>query len=227
MRVVIADDSLLLRSGLASLLTEFGHEVVGTASDVVSTMALLDADPDLVMLDLRMPPTYTTEGLQAAAAIRAERPGQAVLVLSQYVAPHQAMGLVSGDASGVGYLLKERITDPVHLHEAITRLVAGETVIDPTVVHAMFAAARADDPLAELTEREREVLALMAEGRSNTWIAEHLCLTGRTVESHVRSIFARLGLLPASDDHRRVLAVLTYLQRDRPAASVSPPDRRT
>lgn len=218
MRVLLADDSVLLRSGIASLLVELGHDVVGQAADGDGVMALLDLDPDIVVLDIRMPPTHTVEGLDTAVGIRRARPQQPVLVLSHYVEPAYASRLLAEDAGGLGYLLKDRIGDPDELVAAMERLVAGETVIDPEVVTAMLRAARDPDPIAAMSPREREVLALMAEGRSNAAISEALVLTERTVESHVRSIFTRLGLAPAADDHRRVLAVLAYLRSGRSAS---------
>jgi len=214
-RVLLADDSVLLRSGIASLLVELGHDVVGQAADGEGVMALLDLDPDIVVLDIRMPPTHTVEGLDTAVGIRRARPHQPVLVLSQYVEPAYASRLLAVDAGGLGYLLKDRVGDPDELVAAMERLVAGETVVDPEVVTAMLRAARDPDPIAGMSPREREVLALMAEGRSNAAISESLVLTERTVESHVRSIFTRLGLAPAADDHRRVLAVLAYLRSGR------------
>jgi serine/threonine-protein kinase len=216
--VVLADDSVLLRAGIARLLAELGHEVVGEAGDAAGLLALLDLAPDIVLVDIRMPPTHTVEGLEVAARIRRERPGLPVLVLSQHVEPAYATRLLASDASGLGYLLKDRVADPEELVGAMERLVAGESVVDPEVVSAMLRSGRDPDPIASLSGREREVLTLMAEGRSNASIAQTLVLTERTVESHVRSIFTRLGLQPAADDHRRVLAVLTYL-RSGPAPS--------
>jgi serine/threonine-protein kinase len=210
--VVLADDSVLLRAGIARLLAELGHEVVGEAGDAAGLLALLDLAPDIVLVDIRMPPTHTVEGLEAAARIRRERPGLPVLVLSQHVEPAYATRLLASDASGLGYLLKDRVADPEELVGAMERLVAGESVVDLEVVSAMLRSGRDPDPIASLSGREREVLTLMAEGRSNASIAQTLVLTERTVESHVRSIFTRLDLQPAADDHRRVLAVLTYLR---------------
>ncbi len=213
MRVVIADDAALLRQGVARLLTDLGITVVGEADDVATLMAVVaETDPDVVVTDVRMPPTHTTEGLQAASALRRERPRQAVLVLSQYAEFEYAAQLIGDNASGLGYLLKERIADADELADAIERVAAGQTVIDAEIVSGIVDRSRTVDPLAGLSPRERDVLMLMAEGRSNQAIAERLTLTPRTIESHVRSIFTRLELTPTSDDHRRVLAVLTFLR---------------
>ena len=213
MRVVIADDVLLLRRGVAALLSELGHEVVGEAGDVDELMGLLDLAPDAIIVDIKMPPTHTTEGLDATLALRCDRPRQAVLVLSQYLEPAYAMRLLTAGAAGLGYLLKDRVTDPDQLVDALRRLTAGESVIDPELVTAMLRTQRLDNPVDQLSPRELEVLALMAEGRSNAAIADRLYLTNRTVESHVRSIFTRLELAPGASDHRRVRAVLAYLGR--------------
>lgn len=213
MRVVIADDALLLRRGVAALLSELGHQVVGEAGDVEELMGLVDLTPDVIIVDIRMPPTHSTEGLDAAIAIRRARPDQAVLVLSAYVEPAYAMRLLAPGAAGVGYLLKDKVTDPDQLVDALRRLTVGESVIDPALVTSMLRTQRADNPIDQLSVRELEVLALMAEGRSNAAIAQQLWLTPRTVESHVRSIFTRLDLPPDTDHHRRVRAVLAYLGR--------------
>lgn len=213
MRVVIADDAVLLRRGVAALLADLGHEVVAEAGDVEELMAAVDLAPDVLIVDIRMPPTYTTEGLDAAIALRRARPGQAVLVLSAYVETAYAVRLLAEGAAGVGYLLKDKVTDPDQLVDAMRRLVAGESVVDPDLVTSMLQIRRVRSPLEQLSAREVEVLALMAEGRSNAAIADRLCLTQRTVESHVRSIFTRLDLAPGVEDHRRVLAVLAYLGR--------------
>lgn len=212
MKVLLADDSALLRAGIASLLGELGHEVVGEAGDVDGLMDMLDLDPDIILVDVRMPPTHTVEGIQAAAQIRQVRPGQAILVLSQYIEPAYTSQLLADNPGGLGYLLKDRVVDAEELVDAMQRVVAGQTVIDPEVVTAMLRAARSPDPIAQLSAREQEVLALMAEGRSNSSIAETLVLTERTVETHVRNIFTRLGLAPTANDHRRVLAVLAFLR---------------
>ncbi len=211
MRVLLADDSALLRAGIASLLGELGHEVVGEAGDVETLMSMLNRDPDVILVDVRMPPTHTVEGIQAATQIRLLRPHQAILVLSQYVEPAYTSRLLADSPGGLGYLLKDRVADADELVDAMQRVVDGQTVIDPEVVTAMLRAARRPDPIAQLSAREQEVLALMAEGRSNSSIAESLVLTERTVETHVRHIFTRLGLAPAANDHRRVLAVLAFL----------------
>ena len=213
MRVVIADDAVLLRRGVAALLADLGHEVVAEAGDVEELMAAVDLAPDVLIVDIRMPPTYTTEGLDAAIALRRARPGQAVLVLSAYVETAYAVRLLAEGAAGVGYLLKDKVTDPDQLVDAMRRLVAGESVVDPDLVTSMLQIRRVRSPLEQLSAREVEVLALMAEGRSNAAIADRLCLTQRTVESHVRSIFTRLDLAPGVEDHRRVRAVLAYLGR--------------
>jgi DNA-binding NarL/FixJ family response regulator len=211
-RAVVADDAVLFREGLARLLVEAGLEVVGQAGDLPGLLTLVEEQvPDLVVVDIRMPPTYTTEGLQAAESLRREHPATAVIVLSQYVEPHYAMTLLDGAQRGAGYLLKDRVTDLDELADAVRRVLAGRTAVDPAVVTELLRRSAAGDPLAELTTREREVLALMAQGRSNRAIASLLTLTGKTVESHVRSIFLKLDLQPADDDHRRVLAVLAHL----------------
>ena len=213
-RVILADDSVLLRAGIARLLADAGFEVVAQVGDAP---ALLDAvrahRPDVAITDIRMPPTHTDEGLRAAASIRSEHgTGVAVLVLSQYVEPAFALRLVTEGQGGTGYLLKDRVQDPDDLGDAIRRLARGGSVIDPEVVAQLVREGRAQSPLGELTEREREVLGLMAEGRSNPAIAERLFLSPKTVESHIASIFGKLALLPEPDDHRRVLAVLAFLR---------------
>ncbi len=211
-RVIVADDDVLLREGLASLLERAGFEVVGQAGDASELLALVrEHEPDLVLLDIRMPPNYTTEGLEAAHVIRTEFPETAILVLSAYVEVEHAMELLaSGGRSG--YLLKSRVTDVHEFVETLERIAKGGSVVDPALVQELVAARRVDDPLAVLTPREREVLALMAEGRSNAGIARQLWVTEGTVEKHVHSILAKLRLPETHDDHRRVLAVVTFLE---------------
>jgi serine/threonine-protein kinase PknK len=212
-RVVLADDDLLLREGVASLLAGHGFDVVGQAGDAAGLLELVDRQaPDLVLVDIRMPPTNTTEGLDAARAIRERWPGIGILVLSAHAEVEHAMELLAaGDR--IGYLLKRRISDVAELTDAAERIVGGGSVVDPGLVQELVSARRAHDPLAELTSREREVLTLMAEGRSNAGIAKRLWVTEGTVEKHVRSILAKLQLPETADDHRRVLAVVTYLER--------------
>ena len=213
MRAVIAEDSVLLREGLIRLLTEGGIEVVGQAGDAEDLMRKTRAHkPDVVITDIRMPPTQTDEGLRAAEEIRSELPGTGVLVLSQYIEEGYAMELLGENAEGVGYLLKDRIADVDRFLDAVRRVADGGSALDPEVVSTMLGRRRRDDPLAELTPREREVLELMAEGRTNSAIAEHMVVTERAVEKHVTNIFGKLGLPATADDHRRVLAVLTYVQ---------------
>jgi serine/threonine-protein kinase PknK len=211
-RVVLADDDVLLREGLASLLERSGFDVVAQAGDGVTAIrACREQEPDLLLIDIRMPPTHTTEGLEAAHAIRGEYPGVGVVVLSAYVEVEHAMGLLaSGERSG--YLLKSRVTDVDDFLETLERIVKGGSVVDPALVQQLVAARRVDDPLAELTPREREVLGLMAEGRSNAGIARRLWVTEGTVAKHVHSILAKLRLPEDDDDHRRVLAVVTFLR---------------
>ena len=213
MRVVIAEDSVLLREGLARLLDEAGFEVVDAVGDGEQLLRSVgDRRPDIVVADVRMPPTHRDEGLRAALVIRQRWPETAVLVLSQYVEERYATELLAGDTRGVGYLLKDRVTNVAQFVEAVDRVAAGETVIDPEVVAQIIARTRRRDPLDELTPREREVMVLMAEGRSNRAIAAQLVVTERAVEKHVKSIFMKLGLPPVEENHRRVLAVLQYLE---------------
>jgi DNA-binding NarL/FixJ family response regulator len=213
MRVVIADDAVLFREGLARVLEGGGIEVTAQAGDAERLLALVRVDPpDAVVVDIRMPPTHTCEGLDAARRIRADHPPVGVLVLSQYVEPHHAIQLLEDGAGGVGYLLKDRVADVGEVVEAVRRVANGGSVIDPEVVAQLVGRRRARDPLQELTGREREVLALMAEGRSNQAICQRLFLSPKTVEAHVRSIFTRLDLPATPDDHRRVLAVLAFLR---------------
>jgi DNA-binding NarL/FixJ family response regulator len=210
---VLADDSLLFREGLARLLAESELEIVGQAGDADELLALVRAEaPDVAIVDIRMPPEHRDEGLVAARQIKDAHPAVGVLVLSQYVEIHYAMALVEDRPRGAGYLLKDRVENVADFADAVRRVAAGEVVLDPSVVALLVSRAREHDPLDELTAREHEVLALMAEGRSNRAISAQLFLTARTVESHVRSIFLKLNLPPAPDDHRRVLAVLSYLR---------------
>jgi DNA-binding NarL/FixJ family response regulator len=212
-RVVVADDSVLLREGVVRLLTENGFDVVGQAGDAEDLIRKVKAHkPDVAVVDIRMPPTNTDDGLRAALEIRAELPDTGVLVLSQYVEEGYALDLVGESAGGVGYLLKDRVADVERFVDSVRRVAEGGSALDPEVVSQLVGRARRDDPLAGLTPREREVLELMAEGRSNNAIAEHMVVTERAVEKHVTSIFGKLGLAPAPEDHRRVLAVLAFLR---------------
>lgn len=212
MRVVLGEDSLLLRAGIARLLEDAGIEVVGQAGDLDDMLRKVRAHkPDVAIVDIKMPPTHTDEGLKAALVIRAELPRTAVLVLSQYVEKEYAAELLADNAKGVGYLLKDRVADIDRFIDTIRRVADGGSALDPEVVSQMLARRRSDDPLDKLTPREREVLAMMAEGRSNHSIAAELVVTERAVEKHVTSIFAKLNLPASADDHRRVLAVLAYL----------------
>jgi DNA-binding NarL/FixJ family response regulator len=211
LRVVLAEDDVLLREGLASLLDRAGFQVVGQAGDATQLLTLVgDHSPELVVVDIRMPPSHTTEGLEAAQQIRQQQPQTAILVLSAHVEVDHAMQLL---ASGqrIGYLLKSRVTDVDEFIDTLHRVAKGGSVVDPALVAELVTARRRNDPLEVLSEREREVLALMAEGRSNAGIARRLWVTEGTVEKHVRSILTKLTLPEAHDDHRRVLAVLTFL----------------
>ena len=213
LRVVIAEDAVLLREGLRRVLTDAGLDVAGVAGDADDLLRLVSASrPDVVLTDIRMPPAQSTEGLQAALEIRRRWPGTAVIVLSQHVETEHLFELLAGDPRGIGYVLKERVADLAQFTDAIRRVAAGESVIDPQVVSRLVARPRRDSPLQTLTERELAVLGLMAEGRSNHAIAAQLFMSPKTVETHVGNLFAKLGLLPAAEDHRRVLAVLTYLR---------------
>jgi DNA-binding NarL/FixJ family response regulator len=213
MRVVVADDAVILREGLARLLDEAGFEVVGLAGDADELCALVESsNPDVAIVDIRMPPTHTDEGLRAAKLIRARWPQVGILVLSQYVQARYAVELLSSGTKGVGYMLKDRVSDLDELSTSVRRVGEGASMLDPAVVEQLVGQRRkGDTPLEDLTERELEVLALMAEGRSNKAIAERLFITEHTVEKHVKNIFATLRLPPSEDDHRRVLAVVTFL----------------
>jgi DNA-binding NarL/FixJ family response regulator len=212
-RVVVADDAVILREGLARLLEEAGFDVVGLAANAVELIESVErANPDVAVIDIRMPPTHTDEGLRAAKTIRQLAPATGILVLSQHVNARYALELLSDGTDGVGYLLKERVSDLDELSASIRRIGEGGSVLDPAVVSQLVGRRRhGHDPLERLTDRERDVLALMAEGRSNKAIAERLFVTEHTVEKHVKNIFNTLRLPPSPDDHRRVLAVVTYL----------------
>ena len=213
MRVVVADDVMLVREGIVRLLTDAGIEVVAEAHDGDGLVREVRRErPDVAIVDIRMPPTHTDEGLVAAQAIRAEHPETAVLILSEYVEASYAMRLIEELPERVGYLLKERVFDVAVLVDALRRLTEGETVIDPTIVSRLMGRRRREDPLAELTGREREVLGLIAEGMSNQAIAARLFVTDRTVEAHTTHIFSKLGLHESRNQHRRVLAVLAFLR---------------
>ena len=218
MRIVLGEDSLLLREGLARLLEATGHEVVGQAGDAEDLLRKAGAHkPDVVIVDVRMPPTFSDEGIRAALEIRARRPGTPVLVLSEYVESSYALELFADGTDGLGYLLKQRVSDLDRFLDAVGRVAAGGSALDPEVVSHLLGRHRAGDPLGRLTPRETEVLALMAEGRSNHAIGEQLVITERAVEKHVTSIFSKLDLPPTAESHRRVLAVLKYLQAPAPA----------
>jgi DNA-binding NarL/FixJ family response regulator len=209
---VIGEDSVLLREGVARLLEEAGIEVAGQAGDAEDVMRKVRAHkPDVAVLDIRMPPTHMDEGLQAAAAIRAELPGTGVLLLSQYVEPDYAMRLLADGAEGVGYLLKQRVSDVDGFVEAVRRVAGGGSALDPEVVAEMVGRRREDDPIESLTPREREVMELMAEGLTNRAICDRLVVTERAIERHVTGIFSKLGLTATGNEHRRVLAVLRFL----------------
>lgn len=218
MRVVIADDSALLREGLSRLLRESGVEVCETTPDAAGLIdAVRRTSPDVAIIDIRMPPTYTHEGAAAAIELRRDMPGLGILLLSQAVETHYAAQLLEEHAEHFGYLLKDRVLDVETLMDALRNVAAGGTVLDPEIVRHLMRRATAADPLRLLTDRERDVLALMAEGRSNSAIAHRLTVTLKTVESHIANIFSKLGLHGAQDDHRRVLAVLAALKGDSPS----------
>jgi len=217
MRIVIAEDSAVVRAGLAEILADRGHEVVAAVGDAEGLRAAVDEHrPEVAVVDVRMPPGYTDEGLRAAIAIHRDHPKTGVLVFSQYIETRYAADLLGaaagGGAAGVGYLLKDRVADVGEFVEALSRVAVGGTALDPEVVTQLLSASRRTDGLASLTPRERDVLALMAEGRSNGAIAGTLVISERAVEKHVGNIFSKLGLAPSDADHRRVLAVLRYLQ---------------
>jgi DNA-binding NarL/FixJ family response regulator len=212
-RVIIAEDSVLLREGIARLLTDAGFEVVGRAGDGPGLLAAVEEQhPDVAIVDVRMPPGYRDEGLRAAIEARRRVPGCAVMVLSQYVEERYASDLLASSEGGIGYLLKDRVADVGDFVAAVRQVATGGTALDPEVVSQMFSRRRRNARLDSLTAREREVLALMAEGRSNSAIAERLVVSEGAVEKHASNIFAKLGLMPAESDHRRVLAVLAYLR---------------
>jgi DNA-binding NarL/FixJ family response regulator len=212
-RIVVADDSVLLREGIVRLLEDADFEVVGQAGDADDLIRKVGAHkPDVAVVDVRMPPTNSDDGLRAAIKLRAQQPELGVLMLSQYVEPEYAQALLADNAAGIGYLLKDRVADVERFLDAVRRVAAGGSALDPEVVQHLVARKRSDDPLESLTPREREVLELMAEGRSNAAIAEAHVVSERAVEKHVTSIFAKLGLPPAAETHRRVLAVLAYLR---------------
>jgi DNA-binding NarL/FixJ family response regulator len=213
LRIVVADDAVLLREGLVRLLAEDGHQVVAVVGDGPALVeAVLRHQPDVSVVDVRMPPTHTDEGLRAAIAARSHRPGAPMLVLSQYVEASYARDLLADGSGAVGYLLKDRVARVEEFLDALNRVAHGATVLDPQVIAQLLTGQRRDDPLAALTQRERQLLELMAEGHSNTAIAQRLVLSASAVEKHVGNIFAKLGLPPDDAQHRRVLAVLTYLK---------------
>lgn len=213
MRVIVADDAVLFREGLTRVLTSMGFEVLGVADDVAGTVRLVERNPpEVAILDLRMPPGHGTEGIQAAQQIRDRWPSVGLLLLSQYVETHYAMQLMTQFEGGVGYLLKDRVSDLESFAHDVRRVATGATVIDPELVAGLVARRREADPLDSLTERERDVLSLMAQGMSNVALAEALHLSPKTIESYVTSIFTKLDLAPDTREHRRVLAVLTFLR---------------
>lgn len=213
MRIVIAEDMALMRAGLTRLLVDAGFEVVGEAGDAVALLSLVAAlAPDVALVDIKMPPTHTREGLDAARTIRAHHSRTAVLLLSSYLEAEYAAALLENYPAGAGYLLKDRVSDPVILADALHRVAGGECVVDPAIVAQLIGRRRESGPLDDLSAREREVLALMAEGHSNTAIAQALVVSAKTVETHVRNVFLKLGLDESPVTSRRVLAVLTYLR---------------
>jgi DNA-binding NarL/FixJ family response regulator len=216
LRLVVAEDHTLIREGLVRILRDQGFDVVGEAADAPTLERLAhELRPDVICVDVQMPPTHTDDGLRAAERIRAEQPGVGILVLSQYVEEHYAMELIGEDPRGVGYLLKDRVADVTAIGDAVRRVAAGGSALDPEVVAQMLGRRRSGDVLGDLTPRERDVLALMAEGLSNIGIADRLGVTGAAVEKHVTGIFSKLGLAKDPTDHRRVSAVLTFLRAGR------------
>jgi DNA-binding NarL/FixJ family response regulator len=223
LKVVVADDAVLLRDGLASLLERAGMTITGRAGDSTELMRRVAlTHPDVAVIDIKMPPTHTDEGLVAAQRIRTQHPAVGVLVLSQYVEPSYAMRLLEEHPEKVGYLLKDRVFDIAVLVDALRRIDDGETVIDPTIVSRLIGRRRREDPLAELTDREREVLSLLAEGLSNRAIAARIFVTERTVEAHIKQIFLKLGLPESRERHRRVLAVIAFLRARPPGTKETP-----
>lgn len=212
MRILIAEDSVLLREGLVRLLTDAGHDIVHTAGDATDLLGAVSAhEPDLAIVDVRMPPTFTDEGIRAAVLIRAQNPDVGVLVLSQYVEERYASDLIAENSGGFGYLLKDRVADVSDFLEAVDKVASGGTVLDPEVVSQIMVRSRRDTGIEQLSAREREVLALMAEGKSNSAIASALFLSAGAVEKHISSVFTKLGLSADADDNRRILAVLKFL----------------
>lgn len=212
MRILIAEDSVLLREGLVRLLTDAGHNIVHTTGDATDLLSAISVhEPDLAIVDVRMPPTFTDEGIRAAVLIRAQNPEVGVLVLSQYVEERYASDLIADNSGGFGYLLKDRVADVSDFLEAVDKVASGGTVLDPEVVSQIMVRSRRDTGIDQLSAREREVLALMAEGKSNSAIASALCLSAGAVEKHISSVFTKLGLSAGADDNRRILAVLKFL----------------
>jgi DNA-binding NarL/FixJ family response regulator len=212
MRIVIAEDAAVIRAGLAEILTDRGHEIVAAVGDAEALQdAVAACQPDVAIVDVRMPPSHTDEGLRAAIAIRRDHPGVGILVFSQYIETRYAADLLAARSGGVGYLLKDRVADVAEFTDALTRIAAGGTALDPEVVSGLLNASRHTSALGTLTAREHDVLALMAEGRSNSAIADRIFVSERAVEKHISNIFTKLALPPSDSDHRRVLAVLAYL----------------
>ena len=212
MRIVIAEDAAVIRAGLTEILTDRGHEIVAAVGDAEALKDAVAANqPDVAIVDVRMPPSHTDEGLRAAIAIRRDHPGVGILVFSQYIETRYAADLLATGSGGIGYLLKDRVANVAEFTDAITRIAAGGTALDPEVVSGLLNASRHARTLSTLTAREQDVLALMAEGRSNSAVADRIFVSERAVEKHISNIFTKLGLPPSDSDHRRVLAVLAYL----------------